>query len=393
MYNTDFDKINKVLVNTRQLWQHRSFFDIETPWEKHHPALLKALHTLSINQAEQLAKDNNALLAWFTPYLSIECEQLATLKVAQSAHRTLTLNPHHSVAIPGRKWQQIKAFNSAIPELKHPVVEWCSGKAHLGRIIARSHQQKVYSLELNSSLCNAGQALAKNQKVDIELIHHNVLRPLPIQARGTDRAHIGLHACGELHMTLLKTAASERSQQIAISPCCYHKINQDYYPSLSSQAQRAGLILTKEDLHLTQEETVTAGNRVQQLRHKEQVWRLAFDLLQREQQGVPRYQAIPSTPKAIFSGGFKNFCEWAAQSFGLTLTQGIDYNHYLALGEKRREQVVKLDLVRQLFRRPMELWLALDRVLFLEEQGYDVNLTEFCERHTTPRNLLIYAQR
>ncbi len=52
-----------------------------------------------------------------------------------------------------------------------------------------------------------------------------------------------------------------------------------------------------------------------------------------------------------------------------------------------------MELVRHLFRRPLEIWLALDRALFLEEQGYEVELGAFCDKPMTPRNLLIRAVR
>ncbi|MNT60344.1 hypothetical protein D3C72_1979200 [compost metagenome] len=52
-----------------------------------------------------------------------------------------------------------------------------------------------------------------------------------------------------------------------------------------------------------------------------------------------------------------------------------------------------LELVRGLFRRPLEVWLLLDRALYLEEQGYAVRLGTFCDYHLTPRNLLLLAER
>jgi hypothetical protein len=48
--------------------------------------------------------------------------------------------------------------------------------------------------------------------------------------------------------------------------------------------------------------------------------------------------------------------------------------------------------VRFLFRRPLEIWLALDRALLLQEQGYAVQLGTFCAPHVTPRNLLIQGK-
>ncbi|GAM69239.1 SAM-dependent methyltransferases [Vibrio sp. JCM 19236] len=40
----------------------------------------------------------------------------------------------------------------------------------------------------------------------------------------------------------------------------------------------------------------------------------------------------------------------------------------------------RLGLVQQLFQRPLELWLVLDKALYLQEQGYQVELSQFCDK-------------
>ena len=52
----------------------------------------------------------------------------------------------------------------------------------------------------------------------------------------------------------------------------------------------------------------------------------------------------------------------------------------------------KVVIVRHAFRRPLEVWLALDLAVRLENDGYSVSLGRFCERRLTPRNLLISAR-
>ena len=54
---------------------------------------------------------------------------------------------------------------------------------------------------------------------------------------------------------------------------------------------------------------------------------------------------------------------------------------------------MRLSIVRHAFRRPLEVWLALDLGLFLEGAGYEVSLGTFCPRRLTPRNLLLSARR
>ncbi|ALP41550.1 hypothetical protein WL1483_2131 [Aeromonas schubertii] len=77
----------------------------------------------------------------------------------------------------------------------------------------------------------------------------------------------------------------------------------------------------------------------------------------------------------------------------MALPDRIDEEHWLAVGRERSAQVLRMELVRHLFRRPLELWLVLDRALRLEEEGYRVEIGEFCERPLTPRNILIRAVR
>ena len=77
----------------------------------------------------------------------------------------------------------------------------------------------------------------------------------------------------------------------------------------------------------------------------------------------------------------------------LSTTGTEDWAALEAAGWQRLAQVRNLELVRGLFRRPLELWLVLDRALYLSENGYDVQLGAFCDRHLTPRNLMLLAQR
>ncbi|KPY93142.1 Uncharacterized protein ALO94_01003 [Pseudomonas syringae pv. spinaceae] len=49
--------------------------------------------------------------------------------------------------------------------------------------------------------------------------------------------------------------------------------------------------------------------------------------------------------------------------------------------------------MRNLFRRALEVWLVLDRAMYVQEQGYRVSVGTFCESQLTPRNLLILARK
>ena len=123
------------------------------------------------------------------------------------------------------------------------------------------------------------------------------------------------------------------------------------------------------------------------------MWRLGFDALQRQLRGCDDYLNVPSCKRELLRQDFPGFCRWAAQSRQLRLPDNIDYDAFLQLGRERHGEIVRLELLRQLFNRPLELWLVLDCALYLEEHGYRVKVTQFCERDISPRNLLIEGER
>ncbi|MGL4907352.1 MAG: hypothetical protein ACRC38_11630, partial [Plesiomonas sp.] len=95
----------------------------------------------------------------------------------------------------------------------------------------------------------------------------------------------------------------------------------------------------------------------------------------------------------LLAQGFIAFVHWAAEKKGIALPDEVDWAYWERVGQQRHLQVSRTELVRHLFRRPIEIWLALDRALYLQEQGYDVQLGEFCEHPITPRNIMIHGKR
>jgi len=196
-----------------------------------------------------------------------------------------------------------------------------------------------------------------------------------------------------LHLRLLRAASHTGVTHLSVSPCCYNLIPEAVYRPLSGSARNSTLRLEQRHLRLPLQETVTAGQRVRRQRDREVDWRLGADLLQREISGVDTYRTLPHFPKSLLNQGFEDFCRVAAARWALDLPAGLDYARLEAAGRERRLDVSRMELVRHLFRRPLEIWLVLDRALYLTEQGYRVSLGTFCEHRLTPRNLLIQAER
>nr|WP_086938808.1 methyltransferase [Thaumasiovibrio occultus] len=393
-FAVSFEQLTALLLQSRQFWQFMPFQHLSLPWSAQSD-FERWLSALSLDDVSALKRSPD-LAHHLQPFVP---QALALADLADDAQwPLLSLDNDHTptrgldTGVPGRKWQQISAFSQGLATLSVPVLEWCAGKGHLGRLIADRLAVPVTSLEWDSALCEQGQQYATQFSLPIEMVCADAFSP-QAQTYVHSRQHaVALHACGDLHVTLLRHACAKQTQAVTISPCCYHLIKAPTYQPLSSQGQAAGLVLSKHDLRLPLQETVTAPGRIERLRAVEVSFRLGFDAMQRTLFGNPDYMPLPNIQKALLNDGFASFCQWAADRKGVVLPAGVDFSHWQAVGEQRFEITEKMELVRQLFRRPLELWLVLDRILFLEQNGYQVALRRLCEKAVTPRNYVIHAR-
>ncbi|KLV09046.1 SAM-dependent methyltransferase [Photobacterium aquae] len=393
MYSEQFSHLDRLLAETREFWQFMPFSADYANWEAQYPELCQWLMGLDEHALAGYLADTEALadkLSQWIPQV-VDLQAASQLTMLEKVDR---LPPRGiDTGIPGRKWQQLLAFNGVMPQLGLPWLEWCSGKGYLGRVLSATHQTPVTSLEWQQALCDDGAVAAKRLGLPMTFVQGDAFAE-ESSAYIVSRQHaVALHACGDLHVSLLKQVAAKQGQAVSISPCCYHLIRDKEYQPMSALGQQSVLRLSKLDLKLPLQETVTAGNRVRNLRFVEVSYRLGFDSLQRDLLGEERYLPVPNCQKALFNDGFEGFCRWAAEKKGITLPQSLDYRYWQQCGEQRYHWVERLELLRQVFRRPLEMWLVYDRACFLEDAGYAVTVGTFCDKPMTPRNIMIHAER
>jgi hypothetical protein len=329
------------------------------------------------------------------PFVSLAALSLKLSSVGELPAHTLEAAGHRlNVDVPGRKWQQIEAFASRLSFTAPPKhwLDWCSGKGHLGRRLLQTGQQ-LTCLEYDPALVASGEALSQRHQLHALHVEQDVLAPDAASLLKADHTPVALHACGDLHVRLIQLASAAGCKQLAIAPCCYNRISLAAYQPLSSAGVRSDLQLSLDDLSLPMSETVTAGARVRRQRDSSMARRLGFDLLQRQLRGIDEYLPTPSLPSAWLDKSFADYCHHLAALKELSTISSQDWSALEAAGWQRLAEVRNLELLRGLFRRPLELWLVLDRALFLSDQGYSVRLGTFCETPLTPRNFLLLAER
>lgn len=376
------------LLGFRNLWHPQPFREIRPDWCEQWPALADELLAQPDDAVAYLNDDLSAALSLLATHISqVSVIGPLTKLQAMPQHMLAERGAHWAWEIPGRKRQQIEAFVAATESGGQPVLDWCGGKGHLGRLLAQAWQTPVHTLEIDAGLCESGSALARRADVMQEFVISDAMTtenwPQPGQHA------VALHACGELHRRLIQQGAERGVGRFDVAPCCYYRGVAEFYRPLSEGLQ---LSLSRDDTRLAVTETVTASPRETRKRDREMAWKLGFDAWRREVSDKA-YRSFKPVPDAWMRAEFTDFLVKMSEREGLPVPSSDVADEFEARGWQRRHDLMRLSIVRHAFRRAIEVWLALDLAVFLEAQDYVVNLGSFCERHLTPRNLLISARR
>ena len=387
-----YSRLDSLLEMHGALWRAQPFKEPAPSWCDTWPALAAHVRALPDGVVEGLAGDNRGLAEFigaFVPELA-ELPRLIDLPKLSSPGlppRAPGHAHHLKWEIPGRKAAQIQAFASQVGRAEGPFLEWCGGKGHLGRLLGAAWQVPVTTLELDGMLCAEGESLARRAGVAQDFRVGDALAP-PALADVAGSHALALHACGDLHVELIRRASGVGIKALDVAPCCHHRTVAPEAPALSGGHLR----LDSNALRLAVMDTVTASKREVRFRQQEQAWKLAFIEWRRRVTGEVDYRSFRSVPDGWLRTDFESFCGHLSGRQGLPAPTAADCAALEAEGWRRAAEVDRMNLVRLAFRRALETWLALDRALCLQAQGYTVRVGEFCPRQLTPRNLLISAR-
>lgn len=421
-----FTHSDQLLSQYQHFWQMQPFRILQLSQCSQLPEdLLVELQKLSPFDFQTLSQSRELGHAWLAPWLpclkDLDALQRqipmreADTSGADPVGKSILLKDLKPLSngIPGRKWQQIEQFAEFLPckgkGQRKLLLEWCAGKGHLGRLLSIRNGYQVSSLEWQQTLCDMGSELIEQQKTRYPQLQQRLLQGDAFSEEANKllshhHTAVALHACGDLHTRLItQCCQSEQSvRHLVIAPCCYHLTEAETYQPFSIAGQSSSLRLSRQDLKIPLQETVTGGQRIERLRDLELLWRLSFDQLRQQLTGETEYRPLPSFSKKLLSGEYHDFVSWALINRDLASSDEIqtafpfseiELSASLETGHSRLLTVRKLEWLQSFFRRALEIWLVADRALALEDAGFHVELYQFCEKYISPRNLLIQARR
>ena len=206
-------------------------------------------------------------------------------------------------------------------------------------------------------------------------------------------ALVALHACGPLTDAALRYATDGGARLAAVSPCCLQALGEGPYLPRSRAGEAIGLPLERSDLFLAMGEETVATPRLRKRRRTELAWRSGLHLILQERCGRTGWSRLPTQPSATWGRTFEAFCRDIDGFEGIALPEDLDFPAWEARGWVRSLEARALGIPRGIFRRALEIWVALDRAQAMAEEGWEVTAGVFCPPEVTPRNVLLLAQR
>ena len=398
-----FEAISSLLKKQRILWETRPFVEINPIWETSFPEIAVWLRQRTHEDIDRIEEDWDHLQHLQPPQKFLdwhkECSRLVHLESFATEASEVLSEKSLRYGIPARKWAQIRIFvetcRGILPDNIHRVVDWCAGKGHVSRMFSLATQIETTALERRPDLCDIGKKLAHKQRLQsCEFCCLDVLEDETSEHFNQAQGAIALHACGHLTDELFTQAIEHQLDTVISVPCCYHNLGgKKFHLSQSNAARESGLEFTQANLRLATAHEAVARIPIRVARRREMAYRLGLDLLFREATGVDTYQQQGPFPKALFDGDFRIFCETVSKELNLPLPDNFDSDAAEVAGRKRALEARALSLVRACYRRPLELWLILDRAMRLLEANRRVQVGLFCDARITPRNIMIASQR
>ncbi|MFT5434687.1 MAG: hypothetical protein ACI9OJ_005401 [Myxococcota bacterium] len=389
--------LGDLLRSTSDRWRPRPFAAVPVDWEPAAPDVSRWLRGLDHAEIDAIDADGvfgdsapSAVREWNT-------QAKALAWVGEIARATVPA-PLNTRQIKRHKRAQISAFMSCVSDAsgfgsQPRLVDWCCGKGHLGRLVASQFGLTLLGIEYRKDLCESGLKLALDAGIDASFSCVDARTELAANLIESGDTAVALHACGALGDALLKVATDRQPHALMLSPCCPHRVASGPYRPRSELGKANDIQLDQHLLRLPTADEVGARDRRRELRRRSMAWRLGFDLLVREATGVDAYHPAGAVARPEFDRPFGDFCHWLSARSGLPLPPRFDPDQSEAAGVERARIARALGLVRGIYRRPLELWLVLDRAQTQLEAGRETTVGTFCDRALTPRNLMIISKR
>lgn len=281
------------------------------------------------------------------------------------------------------------------------IIDIGGGIGLLAQTLNNRYHHKITTVDMNAEFQKTGferheknavspenKILYKNIKVEASSEFEDLLQK--------DVMPIGLHTCGRLAVDILRLSSKNKVPAIVNFGCCYNSLHKfEDTQNISNFAKdHDPLVMNLFALTLSARAHRKMDDKDYDLKLKVKLYRYAFHILLHDHYDIPKLVTLGNSNPKLYDEAFSVYAleqfkrvkmEPRHTAFELDAFFNNPKLIYLI------QQMIAAGTIRNALGRVLELYLILDRAIYLEEQGYKVSVEEFFDEEISPRNIGITA--
>ncbi len=308
-----------------------------------------------------------------------------------------------------KKQYEIKAIAPLVNAYYHEkkikrIIDIGGGIGLLAQTLNNQYGLKITSLDLDPILQNTGakrhavNAKDPSNKVSYINVKVDGRSPEFKKLLAPNSMTLGLHTCGNLANDQIKGSAECGLPLIINFGCCYHKLEharESENISALAQSLPDKFEMSQFALTLSSRAHRKMDEKDYHLKQKVKLYRYAIHILLHDEYGQGELTALGNSSPKLYDESFGTYALEQFKRISLEPKHSKEelddfFNH--PIRQKLIKDMIAAGLIRNAFGRLLEMYILLDRVCYLEEQGYKVQLLEFFDESLSPRNLGIVAE-
>lgn len=405
-YSQQFDQIVNFIKSDFDIWYNEILDLIPQRLEVFKKPWVMDLKTLSLEQLWQVdCFQKTELLpeGEFKEWL----DQLTQLsKLPKFEYGQLDeLTPWAFLKIKFKKKHEIQIIAQLIKKIKQDhnfshLVDIGGGIGNLSRVLAHHYNTECISLDINEEFQKIGRTkLAKSipPKTDfknVTFINHDFTNPLDEDVTKKiftpQSFSLGLHTCGPLAVKHIQVATDNHTKGFLNFGCCYYKLDTTSEINLSKHASKHGLKLSQYSCTLAARGHSSMDFDGFKLKKRVKDFRYAIHLLMTREMGLPQIISVGEGDAKEYWGKFSDYVLPRFERLKINHSFSAEYLDQYFNAPKLQEYLHELylcNVIRWQFGRALELYILLDRCMYLEEKGYSPLLHEYFDPLLSPRNI------
>lgn len=282
------------------------------------------------------------------------------------------------------------------------IVDIGGGIGLLAQTMNNVYHHRVVSVDLDPVMQETGRKRHEKNargpnRVQYETIKVSADELRFVELLDAETLTLGLHTCGNLANDQVRASAKAQVRSLINVGCCYHKlVPETQNLSRFTRLHPDKIVMSQFALTLASRAHRKMDEKDYDLKEKVKLYRYTIHFLLHDEYGLKEIATLGNSSPKLYDEPFSVYALDNLKRIGVEIRHSAeDLNTYYE-NPARQELIANMlvaGLIRNTFGRLLELYHQLDRVIYLEENGYDVELLEVFEEPVSPRNLAIVARR